>query len=321
MKNLSTTPRIFAIIAAAFLWAVGGVFFVPKLYHINVHLVVFIQHIIPAIFLLFWVLGQKKIKTEIKNLPTKSWRDFSLVSLFGGFLGTYAITQAFFTAYASQISLSPIFFLQKLQPIFAVLAAVFLLKEHLSKRFWQAGTLAIIGSYLLTFGFTFPELSTNNQTLITSGWALLAAFSWGISTTISKKSLQPVSPLTGTFLRFLITSLIAASIIIFVPDVSFAQIADITAHEWKIFGIIAATTGGLALWLYYWGLKKISASNSAIYEMSMPFFALGLEQLLAPILLENFTKPSISYAQILGGIILAGGILYLSQKKTKEEQE
>ncbi|PID70167.1 EamA family transporter [bacterium DOLZORAL124_38_8] len=318
-QNKTSLFRSGAIILAAFLWAVGGVFFIPQLFHIPVLLVVFIQHLIPTFGIILFILLQPSLRAEIQNIRRHTWLNFLWVAFFGGFLGTYAITQAFFGAYSAQISVSPIFFLQKLQPIFAVLSAVFILKESLSKRFWTAGIIALVGSYGLTFGLSLPEINTDNQTLISALWALLAAFSWGISTTISKKSLQTVSPLIGTFMRFFLTMSVCFVLILILPQVHLSAIQDISNKEWNLFVIIAVTTGGLALWLYYWGLKKISATHSAIYEMSMPLFALTLEQFLAPFILSGFERPVITITQIISGFILLGGIGYLITQNKKSQ--
>lgn len=312
MKTLFK-PHSLAIFSAAFLWAVGGVFFIPKLYHLDVNLVVLIQHILPSIiFTIGFLIWKRDVFSEIKNVSKTDWITFLSVAFFGGYLGTYAITQAFFTAYSTGESLSTIFFFQKLQPIFAVLLAVILLKESLSKKFWEVAILAIIGSYLLTFGINFPEISLSNTALVVSGWAALAAFSWGASTTISKKALTNVSFEAGTYLRFLLTGAIVMVIIgIFGMD---SEKISVSIADWKIFGYIAITTGGLALWLYYWGLKHITASNSAIYEMAMPVFALTLEQFVAPHILDGFVAPEISGSQILGGLILVFAGLWLAKK-------
>lgn len=57
-------------------------------------------------------------------------------------------------------------------------------------------------------------------------------------------------------------------------------VKEITNHQITIFLIIAFTSGGTAIFLYYYGLKEISASVATICEMAFPLTAVGLEYVL-----------------------------------------
>ena len=80
--------------------------------------------------------------------------------------------------------MSVVVLLQKLQPLFAISLASVILKEKLSKKFLLLATIAIIGSFLVTFGLQ-PIAEWEDKTIIASLFALLAAFSWGSSTAVS----------------------------------------------------------------------------------------------------------------------------------------
>ncbi|MCL4278096.1 MAG: DMT family transporter, partial [Ignavibacteriaceae bacterium] len=94
----------------------------------------------------------------------------------------------------------------------------------------------------------------------------LAALSFSASTVLSKRALRNVSFGMGTYLRFLFSAVIMLVIVVFIGDTK--NIPDITATQIIVFLIIALTTGGTAIFLYYYGLKRISASVATICELA-----------------------------------------------------
>lgn len=120
-----------AIIIAASLWGVDGIVLRPSLYSLPVPLVVFVESAIVAVLLTPFLI--KRI-SPLKSLTLKDWIAFVGVALFGGAIGTMAITKALF--YVNFVNLSIVILLQKLQPVFAISLATLLLKEKLPKEFF-----------------------------------------------------------------------------------------------------------------------------------------------------------------------------------------
>lgn len=272
-KNIITSSRFFSpllVIIAASLWAVDGIVLTPTLYSLPVTLVVFIESSIVAIILTPFF---KKYFEQIKSLAAKDWLAFLGVALFGGAIGTMAITRALF--YVDFVNLSIVVFIQKMQPIFAIALAGMLLKEKLHKDFFIWASLAIVSAYIMTFGFSFPNLDTGDKTTIAALFALLAAASFGSSTVLSKRALRNVSYEVGTYLRFSLTALIM--LIIVLSSGTIYSINQVTNTQIIVFTIIAFTTGGPAIFLYYYGLKNISASVATICELAFPLVAVVLE--------------------------------------------
>ncbi|MCL4278097.1 MAG: EamA family transporter, partial [Ignavibacteriaceae bacterium] len=89
---------------------------------------------------------------------------FFLLALFGGAIGTMAITKALF--YVNFVNLSVVILLQKLQPVFAIALASVFLKEKLSFRFIFWAGIAIVGAYFMTFGTNLPDFSTGDKTTV-----------------------------------------------------------------------------------------------------------------------------------------------------------
>jgi len=288
---------LFVIIAASF-WGIDSILLRPHLYTLPVPLVVFLESIIVAV-LLTPILFKKY--TDLRNLKTKDILAFLGVALFGGALGTMAITKALF--YVDYVNLSIVVLMQKLQPVFALILASLLLKEKLPKDFFKWATLSIIGALLMTFGLNIPNLDTGNQTLIAALFALLAAFSFGFSTVLSKRALKNITYEIGTYLRFVATSIIMFLVVLSVGD--FSSVNEVTEFQWIIFGIIAFTSGGLAIFLYYYGLKRISASVATIAELSFPLTAILLEYFLHDNMLD--------WLQWVGTLILIYSIIRVSK--------
>ncbi|HSL89202.1 MAG TPA: DMT family transporter [Ignavibacteriaceae bacterium] len=290
---------VFVIIAAS-LWGIDGIVLRPTLYSLPVPLVVFVESTIVAILLTPYFI--KKFPS-LKSLETKDWLAFFLVALLGGAVGTMAITKALF--YVNFVNLSVVILLQKLQPVFAITLAAIFLKEKLPVQFFLWAALAIIGAYFMTFGTRLPVLSTGDKTAAAALFALIAAFSFSSSTVLSKRALRNVSFEMGTYLRFLLSAFIMLVLVVSLGDIN--SITEITAKQAVIFLIIAFTTGGLAIFLYYYGLKRITASVAAICELAFPLTAVVLEYFIR----GNILDP----VQWIGAVVLLVSILRVSRIK------
>lgn len=285
------------VVIAASLWAVDGIVLRPALFNLPVPLVVFIESSVVTVLVTPFLI---RSLSSLKNLNQKDWLAFLGVSLFGGAIGTMAITKALF--YVNFVNLSVVILLQKLQPVFAIILATILLKEKSPKEFFVWAGFAIIGAYFMTFGLNLPNLSTGDKTTVAALFALLAAFSFSLSTVLSKRALRNVDYEMATYLRFLFSSIIMFLIAATTGDIS--SISEVSTKQVIVFLIIAFSTGGTAIFLYYYGLKKISASVASICELAFP---------LTAIILEYFVHGNIlSPVQWIGAVVLLFSILKVS---------
>ncbi len=271
---------LFVIIAAA-LWGVDGIILTPQLYGLPVPLVVLIESSIVTLFLSPIFI---KDLPKLKSLDIKDWAAFAGVALFGGAIGTMAITKALF--YVNFVNLSIVILIQKLQPVFALTLAGLLLKEKLPRIFFLWAASAVIGAYLMTFGISTPNLANGDKTTYAALLSLVGAISFSSSTVFSKRALRNVGFKMSTYLRFLISGFIMLIIAGTLGDIK--AISIISVNQWLIFLLIAFTTGGAAIFLYYYGLKRITASVATICELAFPLTAVVLEyfvrgNILAPI--------------------------------------
>jgi drug/metabolite transporter (DMT)-like permease len=294
----------FAISFAAIMWGLDGVVLTPRLYNLDVGFVVFLLHALP------FVLMQPIFYRQYSKLREFTSRDFliiGLVALFGGAIGTLSIVKALFLINFQELSI--VVLLQKLQPVFAIALAAFLLKEHLNKYYLIWASIALLGGYFMTFGFGAPDLGTGSKTALSAVYALLAAFSFGSSTVFSKMILKKYDFKTATFFRYGFTTLIMFFYIIVANKTG--HFRDITPSNWMIFLIIAFTTGSGAIFLYYFGLNRVKATVAIICELFFPISTIVFDYI--------FNQSVLSWIQWLSAALMVFAIINLNRSQSPEK--
>ncbi len=300
------SPRrlgVLAICAAAALWGLDGVVLTPRLHNLPVPLVVFLLHALP--FLLMQ-LALGKAYSRLRRLDRAEWATLVAVAMTGGVIGTFAIVRALFLVDFNQLSV--VVLLQKFQPIFAVALAAILLRERLTGRFLVWSGLAVLGGYLLTFGWDLPNFSRGARPAEAAGMALLAAASFGAATVFGKKLLSSLHFGDATFARYGLTTALTAVLLI-VTGTSF-QLGEVTPENWLTIGVIAVTTGSGAILLYYFGLQRVPARIAAVCELCLPLSAVAF---------DYFVNGSVlSPVQIGGALLMIGAITGVSSFKERQ---
>ena len=288
-----------SVCIAAALWGFDGVVLTPRLNNLNIAYVVFMVHAIPFILMNLFLFRQYRY---LKAFSLDDFVFFSLIALTGGAVGTMAIVKALFLLNFK--SLTVVVLLQKLQPVFAITLATILLREKIQRNYLFWAGLAIFASYLLTFGFRLPDFRTGSNTVYAALYALLAAFSFGSSTVLSKKVLLKYDFITATFYRYGLTTFFMLLIVLVISR--FSQIYVTTGINWVIFIVIAFTTGSGAIFLYYFGLRKIKATVATICELSFPLSAIVFDYV--------FNGNILTVVQWLGAALLIFAIINLNRK-------
>ena len=286
------------IIIAALLWAFDGLIR-QHLYTLPPITIIFFEHLIGLIILSPFVW-----KYVFKNkLTRREWKLVVLIAILSGLFGTLWFTAALGKVHF--ITISVVFLLQKLQPLFAIASARLFLKERLDARYLKWALLALLAAYFVTFPNGVVNLSTGEGTAIAALYALGAAFAWGTSTTFSKMLLGRVDFKTGTFYRFLITVIVALPVLFLWGRGADAGLAVPNLPQWGFLALIAVYTGMVALLIYYRGLAKTSVHVSTILELTFPFVAILLDYLI------NNTVLSVS--QWIAALILVFSIYQVSK--------
>ncbi len=275
-----------AVVVAALLWSLDGIFLRPHLASVSPVLVVFLEHSLGFIILFPFLFIYK---TELKKITKKQWGTIFWVALFGGALGTTFFTKALFLT--GFVDVSVVVLLQKFQPIFAILLSAIILRERFPLKFYVYASCALIGGYFVTFKDP-SSINFGSATAMMALFSLLAAFSWGSSTTFGKYSLKNINYGLLTALRFGFTM-----IIMFIPALRyFSTLPSIESSVWTTLLIIVFTSGAVAMYLYYYGLKKIPASLATLCELAWPVSAIIFDYF--------FNHNVLSNTQIVGAVVL-----------------
>jgi drug/metabolite transporter (DMT)-like permease len=294
-----------AICISAALWGFDGVALTPRLYNLEVPLVVFLLHAVPFALMQPFLYRSYAV---LKKLEPGDWLNLGLVALAGGVLGTFSIVRALFLVEFNQLSV--VVLLQKLQPVFAILLAALLLKERLTARIVARAAVALLGAYLLTFGAALPDIGGDSNTAEAALWALLAAASFGAATVLGKRLLHALDFKAATFGRYGVTALIA--LLYLLVTRGGVPLDQVTRANWLLILIIGATTGSGALFLYYFGLTRVRATVAAICEMCLPLSAILFDYLLNDSVLGPW--------QWLGAAILIFAITLVTLQPSPRQQ-
>ncbi|MDZ7741177.1 MAG: DMT family transporter [Bacteroidota bacterium] len=293
-----------AVSISAILWGFDGVVLTPRLYNLNIGFVVFMLHALPFLLMNFFLFRQYR---HLRSFSGNDLLIFILIALFGGAIGTMSIVKALFLVNFEKLTI--VVLLQKLQPVFAIALAAIFLKEKMGKNYILWAALAILAGYFLTFGTRLPSLDSRSNTVYASLFALLAAFSFGSSTVLSKKILDRYSFHTATFYRYGFTAVIMTFFVLI--SAKFSEFSKMTFDNWLIFAIIAVTTGSGAIFLYYFGLKKVRAIIATICELFFPLSAIIFDYV--------FNDQQLSMVQWISAAVMIFAIVNLNISNRKRQ--
>jgi len=301
MQKFSSGP-IFIIIASL-LWAVDGILR-RSLYHLPPTSIIFLEHLIGFLILYPFV---KKGLQNIK-LTKKDFGLIVIVALFSGLIGTLLFTSALQAV--NFIPFSVVFLMQKLQPIFAILFAWILLREVPSKKYIPYAVLALVSAYFVTFPLGQVNLSSGDGTIIAALLALGAAVAWGGSTAFSKKILTTIPVASATALRFLFTLIFAGILLLIMGKGN--SVSNLGTTDFLMLLMIALSSGMVALFIYYKGLKRTPVRVVTILELTFPLVAVFIDIFLY--------KTTLHITQYISAVVLLFA-MYQITKTPKEKNE
>jgi len=302
MKKFSQWGAV-AVVVAALLWSVDGLLRIHLQQSLRAPVIVFWEHLFGAILLLPIALASLK---SFKELTRNQWLAITGVAFLSGAIGTILYTAAL--GRTMFIPFSVVVLLQQLNPVFAISASALFLKEPLTKRFYLLSLVAIVAAYFLWLPGGHVNLSTGNGTFMGGLMAIGAAAAWGTSTAFSKYALKGTSTLHITSLRFAITPLFALLFVFFTGD---QKLPMLNGNQFKYLLAITFSTGMVALLIYYWGLKRILASRSAILELAWPASAVLIGWI--------WQHAGLTWSQAIAAIVMVGAIYYVAQEDRDTE--
>ncbi len=301
IKKLPLPLGSLLIISAAILWALDGLLR-RSLYSLPPITIVFLETLIGSALLLPIFL--KQLKTE--KITRRALIQAAAVALLSGLLGTLWFTAALVKV--NFISLSVVFLLQKLQPIFAISTAHIFLKESLPKSFLKWAGLALVAAYFVTFPGGVVNLNTGAGTALAALLAFGAAAAWGSSTTLSKSLLNKQSGAMSTSLRFFLTTIFAGIGVLLLRQTE--SLSLVTPNQIGMLSLIAVSTGMVALYIYYQGLKRVEAKVSTILELTFPLLAVVIDMFVY----KSFLTP----VQIVAAAVLLYAIVRIGKSANQK---
>jgi drug/metabolite transporter (DMT)-like permease len=300
-KRILSWPYIgpLAIIFAAFLWSIDALFR-QSLYSLPSIFIVFSEHSLGLIITLPWLI---KFWPKIKRLNRKTWMSIFWIAVFGGLLGTLAYTRAL--SYINYIHFSVVVLLQKLQPIFAIILARIILKERFKGRFYLWAVVALVGSYFVAFPNILPQWQDGGKNVWAGLLAVGAAFAWGSSTVMGKYSLRELDSRIVTPLRLGLTAILSGIYILLFIELG--SIPRLSSEQLFYLIAIVLSSGTVALSIYYFGLKKVQASQSTLLEMFWPISAVTIDWV--------FFDHALTWSQILGAVLMLTAIYRVTRRQ------
>ncbi|KPV44886.1 DMT family transporter [Alicyclobacillus ferrooxydans] len=292
------TRSLWWIALGAGLWGLDGVFIVSLLHHFTSTQIVFLEHLVLAVFAIPILVIHRH---ELRLLNKGDWLAVVFVAWGGSALASIFFTLAFVYG-----NVNVVLILQKMQPLFAVLLAAWILKERLRREYWILFVAAVIGAYFLTFGFHFSISKGGLGSLVGGIFALAAAALWGGSTVMGKRLVGKVSFTTVTALRFAVAlPLLFVIVVVEHPHPSRMLGAFHVTSVW--FNLLYQTLvpSLVSLLIYYRGLGKVRASQATLAELAFPATGLLVNYLF---LHQTFTP-----GQWVGFIIVWLAIAQLSR--------
>ena len=249
-----------AVAVAAGLWGMDALIRRPLALSTEPATIVFGEHVVLVAVLL---------PVVIAALPAL-WRAgprFVAAGIVIG-AGSSALATILFTqAFVEGDPVTPVV-LQKVQPLIAVSLAAALLGERPRRRFgvFLAGGLA--GAWLMAFPSPF-DVSLHG--LAPVFYALGAAALWALGTVLGRfLALElPFEQVTAVRFAFGLPAALAAVLVLGAPLTA-------SLHDELFIALLAIVTGLVALLLYYWGLKRTTASVASLAELTFPVVAIAV---------------------------------------------
>jgi drug/metabolite transporter (DMT)-like permease len=278
----------------ASLWATDAIFRSQIVGAFTATEIVAISHLVCAPICLMIAWPYRKL---ISKLSRKDWVTLLFLAAGPSSLAMVMFTQSFATAGNYNVPI----LVQKLQPAFAIALAAIFLGERPKRMFWVLAPTAMLGAFLISFGWTGCPNCLNGPDPWPVALAFGAAFIWGAGTVVGRHLVLHHPWQMITSLRYLVALPILWAFVVGQGGMTFSKPL---MDSMFVFAVMAIGPGLIALFIYYSGLTFTSASVATIAELAYPAAAIGVNWLLL--------DQELTQAQITGTIVLLGSITALS---------
>ena len=232
------------------------------------------EHILASVVI--WLISRIK-KAEKLKLTASQWLGLIFVGCGASVGGIWCFTTAFL-----YINPAIVILLQKLQPIVVMVLSFIFLQEKITRWFVVFSVLGIISAYFMSFGFNPID---TNITATGVCYALGAVVLWGGGTVVGKNLLKDITVFNMTKYRYYMGALFCSVLFLAIFSLSFSDniiktdFITLSSSNRSMISLLymSLISGGvLSLYLYYLGLKRVSASMAGIIELLYPVSSLIL---------------------------------------------
>jgi drug/metabolite transporter (DMT)-like permease len=254
---LVAVPGAFLISIAAALWGTDALLRKPLTESTEAATIVFGEHLVLVLIML------PVIPAAFAAVLRAGPRYVAAAAAVG--IGASAIATILFTqAFVHGDPVTPVV-LQKVQPLFAVVGAWFILGERPRPKYGWLLLGGVVGAWLIAFPSPF-EIHVDKA--YTALLAITAAALWAMGTVLGRLLATRLRFQHVTALRFSF-GLPASAIAVLLVGAPFTT----SASDFAWIAALAIVTGLVALSLYYIGLQRTPAIIAALAELTFPVTA------------------------------------------------
>jgi drug/metabolite transporter (DMT)-like permease len=271
------------------LWGTESAWRIPLNEVFSANVLVFWEHVILVVCALPLVLPRLG---ELRRVSARAmaWLVFSGVA--GSAVGAILFTQALKHGNPTVVNV-----VLNVQPLLSTTAAVVLFGDKLAASFGRWAVLAVISGMVLVGLWPGTSLTVDAGT----GYALLCALCWGLSTVAGRGVMVEMSLPLAAGLRVVVGLVSMAVIVAADGAMTGAALwpAAASAHAAKVavwLVLLATLSGGVPLLLYFKGLELTRASTAGYFEM--------MQTLVAVIITWAFFGNALTWYEVIAGIVL-----------------
>jgi drug/metabolite transporter (DMT)-like permease len=261
MRSMSSASiGVAAVAVAAGLWGTDALLRRPLAHSTEAATIVLGEHVILVLVLLpivvvalpaLWRAGPRYVAAAV------------VVGAGSSALATILFTEAF----VQGDPVTPVV-LQKVQPLIAVSLAAAILGERPRARFGLFLLGGLVGTWLMAFPSPFDVSLHGRAPAI---YALAAAALWALGTVLGRflSRKLPFEQVTAVRFAFGLPAALAAVLVLGAPVTA-------SLHDEFFIAILALVTGLVAVLLYYYGLRRTTASVASVAELTFPVVAIAV---------------------------------------------
>ncbi|WP_228152066.1 DMT family transporter [Malaciobacter halophilus] len=289
MEKKFSLIGVLSLVFAMFIWASSFIGLKAAMNDYGAHTVIFTRMIFASMCFLIFIKSFLKYEYTKKDILY-----ILLLALFEPCLYFLFESKALQLTTASQAGM-----ITSLMPLITSVAAVFILKELVSKQF-------IIGSFLAVFGAVWLSLEATSSA--TAPNPILGNFLEFLAMACAAGYTVVAKHLTYKFSALFLTAIQAFIGAIFFMPLAFYELSNtefifkLDGFLWILYLGVVVTLGGYGL--YNFSLTKIDASKASIFMNLIPVFTLVLAYLIL--------NERLSIVEIIASIVILSGV-FISQ--------